>query len=108
MALYVVRGSEGRTWPLAEVRSLLQLAGRSFKLSKPYSWHAEPVLKEFKSLEAEVAAAAAARPGARRLPQIGSLGLTFEASSVAAACDACGQQSLKLRRCAACKSRSYW
>lgn len=69
MALYAVRGGEGPTWSVAEVRSLLQLAQRSFKLCRPFSWHEGPILEDLKKLEKEVARAAAARPGAQRLPQ---------------------------------------
>lgn len=109
MALYAVRGGEGPTWSVAEVRSLLQLAQRSFKLCRPFSWHEGPILEDLKKLEKEVARAAAARPGAQRLPQTASISsVTVRQSTDAAACDACGQECLKLRRCGACKARAYW
>lgn len=109
VALYAMRGGEGPTWSLAEVRGLLELAGRSFKLGRPYTWHEEPMLKDLKRMEAEVEAAAAARPGAERLPPTASLStIGLQQSTRAESCDGCGTECLKLRRCAACKQRAYW
>lgn len=50
LALLMLHGAEGRTWPLAEVRSLLQLAQRSFKLCKPWQFADNNLLKLTKSL----------------------------------------------------------
>ena len=109
VALYVLHGAEGPTWPLAEVRTLLQQTERGLKLCRPWLF-ADSILREqTKNQRRNVAEAAAARPGALQLPAIGTLNDTsLTENSQAPACDACGTRSPKLRRCAACKGRAYW
>ncbi|PRW57455.1 N-lysine methyltransferase SMYD2 [Chlorella sorokiniana] len=108
IAFYMLHGAEGPTWPLAEVRSLVQQALRSFRLCKAWQFSDNFLLEWLKQLQRQVAEAAAARPGAERLPLVASLEDTgVPGSSPPPSCDACGQESPKLRRCAACQERAY-
>jgi len=75
VALYVLHRAEGPTWPLAEVRTLLQQTERGLKLCRPWLF-ADSILREqTKNQRQNVAEAAAARPGALQLPAIGTLPL---------------------------------
>lgn len=109
IVFHLLHGAEGPTWPLAEVRSLLHQAERSFKRCKAWQFCDSGLLEQLDYLKQDVAAAAAARPRSQRLPMTGSLDETFiPGGSHAPSCDACGMPSPKLRRCAACGSRAYW
>ena len=105
---YMMRAGEGPTWSLAEARALLQQAGGFLKLSKPWLWFRSPLLDDVKALTRQVEEAAAARPGAERLPATGAMeDFAFPQNQPSAPCDACGMHSQKLRRCAACKTAAY-
>jgi hypothetical protein len=99
---------EGPQWPVAEVRGLLARSAQAAALCK--AWYPGDVKQQLADVQQHLKAAVArGRPGQARLPAAAQFNPNPRAlkGGPPACCACCGQPSLKLRKCSACKVAQY-
>ena len=108
LALLLMGGAGGPQWSVAAVRGLLARAAQAGKLCK--SWYPADLKQQLADAQQHLEAAVArGRPGQARLPAAWQFSPTPRAlkEGPPACCACCGQPSLKLRKCSACKVTQY-
>jgi hypothetical protein len=106
LAELLMAGVEGPQWSVAEVRGLLARSAQAAALCK--AWYPGNVKQQLAHTQRQLEAAVArGAPGQTRLLASGLFDPLSLESQGTACCACCGQPSLKLRKCSACKAASY-